>query len=258
MDKSLYPMIFKRKSFHKFPGKLSISNSELSEIEQYLKTLVPLQEGIRTAFKIVPRSETSCKTGEYCILFYSEKSDYYLYNMGYMIEQLDLWLASKDIGACWLGLARTKEKNFDGLDYVIMLGIEKVEATDFRKDFSLTKRKAIDEVLEGDASETVRQIADVARYAPSAFNTQPWRIRSTPECLNIFRVLGKRGIMPLLKVPFYNKIDVGIFMLFTELCLKHENISFHRTLLSDSSQGKENHVASYRLNFSPSDEKASK
>ena len=217
---------------------------ELREVGQYISTLTPLVPGMKTECKIVPREETSCKSGEYCVLFYSEKTDYYLYNTGYMIQQLDLWLASKNIGACWLGLGRTKEKKYQGLDYVIMLGIEKADAMEFRQDFSKTTRKEVPEIWQGDF---FREMADVVRYAPSACNTQPWLVRSAPEKIDVCRVLGNRGIMPILKVPYYNKIDMGIFLLFMELSLQHRKINFERELLSDSEQGKENHVARYTI-----------
>jgi hypothetical protein len=244
MNDLLYPMIFKRKSFHKFSGNLKLTDAELRQIEQYIGTLTPLVPEIKTAWKIVPREETSWKSGEYCILFYSEQREYYLYNIGYMVQQLDLWLASVNIGACWLGLGRTKEKKCNGLDYVIMLVIEKAEASEFRQGFTKTKRKEMADIWQGEAfSET----ADVVRYAPSACNTQPWLVRSLPDKIDVYRVLGSRGIMPVLKVPFYNKIDTGIFLLFMELCLQHEKIHFGRELLSDSESGKENFVARYTI-----------
>ena len=44
---------------------------------------------------------------------------------------------------------------------------------------------------------------------------------------------GKRGIMPAAKVTYYNRIDMGIFLLFLELCLAHEALTFERTLFTD-------------------------
>lgn len=51
--------------------------------------------------KIVPAEKTTCKRGQqYCILLYSEKKENYLQNIGYLGEQLDLYLVSK----CGFGL----------------------------------------------------------------------------------------------------------------------------------------------------------
>jgi len=240
MDELMYRMIFKRKSFHIFKGELKLSGEVLREINNQILNLRPLTEGIRTEWRIVPRDETTCTRGEYCVLLYSEKKDYYLYNAGYMMQQLDLWLASQNIGACWYGIGRTKEKTYQGLDFVIMLAIEKEDETDFRRDYTKTKRKDLTEIWQGDC---FCEIADVVRFAPSACNTQPWCVRADPDKLEVYRVLGKRGIMPAARVFYYNKIDMGIFILITELCLKHENIPYTTALLSDADEGQENLVA---------------
>ena len=36
------------------------------------------------------------------------------------------------------------------------------------------------------------------------------------------------------KVDYYNKIDMGIFMLFFELCLEHEKLPFCRDLYPEA------------------------
>ena len=213
-----------------FPGAKHLSESELQEIENQFAALRPLVPGISVEFKIVPRQETSCRRGEYCILVYSETKEHYLQNAGYMAEQLDLWLASKNIGACWYGMGKTKETQRHGLDFVIMIAIEKVEETKFRKDYNNTKRKPLSEIWQGNGYP---EIANVVRYAPSACNTQPWLVKAGQNRLEVYRVKGKRGMMPKKKVSFYNQIDIGIFLLFLELCLKHENKISNRQLCSD-------------------------
>lgn len=45
---------------------------------------------------------------------------------------------------------------------------------------------------------------------------------------------GRRGIMPANKVTYYNRIDIGIFLCFLEICLSHDNVKFERTLYADS------------------------
>ena len=66
-------MIFKRKSFHLFRniGEESISTNEVEQIERVYRTLIPLCPEIKTAIRIVPAAETTCKRGQqYCILLY--------------------------------------------------------------------------------------------------------------------------------------------------------------------------------------------
>ena len=80
-------------------------------------------------------------------------------------------------------------------------------------------------------------IANIVRFTPSACNTQPWFVENNGNTLSIYRYKkpGKRGIMPIDKVMFYNRIDIGIFLLVLEACLDHKGISFQRELFTDSS-----------------------
>lgn len=235
MNEIFYNMIFKRKSFHIFRNvEGEITEEELRTIEEKYKTFSPLYENIRTEIRIVPSEKTTCKRGQdYCILLYSQQKDGYLPNIGYLGEQLDLLLASMNIGALWFGIGKTEEKSENGLDYVIMFAIRKVnDEKKFRKDMFKSKRKELSEVLTGDYFEDA---INIARFAPSACNTQPWKVISEKNKLTVYRYKkpGKRGIMPADKVAYYNRIDIGIFLLFLELCLGHENITFERKLFSD-------------------------
>ncbi|MBQ1242846.1 MAG: nitroreductase [Clostridia bacterium] len=228
-------MIFKRKSFHIFRNvEGEITEEELKTIEEKYKDFSPLYENIKTEIRIVPSEKTTCKRGQdYCILLYSEQKDGFLPNIGYLGEQLDLLLASMNIGALWFGIGKTEEKNENGLDYVIMFAIKKVnDEKKFRKDMFKSKRKELSEVFTGDY---FKEVINIARFAPSACNTQPWKVVSEKNKLTVYRYKkpGKRGIMPADKVAYYNRIDIGIFLLFLELCLGHENISFERKLFSD-------------------------
>jgi len=235
MDELLYQMIYKRKSFHIFKDTNNLSTEDLQKIEAFIETLNPLVPDIKTAIRIVPARETSCKRGqEYCILLYSETKDNYLQNIGYLGEQIDLYLASINVGALWFGIGKVDEEQYNGLDFVIMIAIAKMDENKFRKDMFKSKRKALDEIWQGIYSE---DIGNIVRFAPSACNTQPWQVEADKQKLTIYRYKkpGKRGIMPAVKVAYYNRIDIGIFLYFLELCLKHEKIEFERTLYNDLS-----------------------
>lgn len=244
-----YQMIFKRKSFHIFKGTQTITTAELQAIEDAYKTFTPLVAGIKTDIKIVPEKETTCKRGgEFCILLYSEKKDNYLQNIGYIGEQLDLYLAAMDIGALWFGIGKVEEKSHDGLDFMIMFSIAKMPTEKFRKDMFKSKRKPLAEIWSGDFYP---EIGNIARFAPSACNSQPWKVEAEERHLTVYRYKkpGKRGIMPADKVAYYNRIDIGIFLAFLELCMAHEKIAFERVLFSDNSddESEETLVAKYEL-----------
>lgn len=227
-----YKQIFKRKSFHKFKETEILTDIELEKLGDFIKAVKPITEDIKTEICIVPESDTTCKRGgEYCILFYSEKKDEYLRNIGYIGEQIDLYLASQNIGALWYGIGKPQDMQVNGLDFVIMISIAKMPEDKFRKDMFKSKRKPLSEIWMG----RTLGVAEIARFAPSACNTQPWIVENTGSELMIYRYKkpGKRGIMPVDKVRYYNKIDMGIFLFILETCLEHENYIYERTLFAD-------------------------
>lgn len=251
LDKALYDMIFKRKSFHLFRniGDASISSDELEQIQEAYKTFLPLCPDIRTAIRIVPAKETTCRRGqEYCILLYSEKKENYLQNIGYLGEQLDLYLVSKNIGTLWFGIGKTEEPSWDGLDFVIMIAMSRVDdEKKFRKDMFRSKRKPIDEIWTG---RPIPGVTEIVRFAPSACNSQPWIAENTDAGINIYRYRkqGRSGIMPADKVSFYNRIDMGIFLCFLDLCLQHCGMEYSvDRYQEDDSEAEKIKVAAYRL-----------
>lgn len=251
MENILYEMIFKRKSFHIFRGIQTISISELHDIEEKFKTFQPLLDDIETDIRIVPAKETTCSRGqEYCILLYSEKKDNYLQNIGYIGEQLDLYLTSLNIGSLWFGIGKTEEKSYHGLEFVIMIAIAKVEESKFRKNMFKSKRKPVEEIWNG---KEIHNVTNFVRFAPSACNTQPWIVENKEESINVFRYKkpGKRGIMPADKVSYYNRIDIGIFLCFMDLCLNHENVSFNREIFLDNSDSEAEKIltAKYKIDW---------
>ncbi|MCM1124097.1 MAG: nitroreductase, partial [Eubacterium sp.] len=197
INKELYNMIFKRKSFHLFRN-IENSNISANDIEKIVATyeaLIPLYPNIKTAIRIVPANETTCKRGQqFCILLYSEKKDNYLKNIGYLGEQLDLYLVSQNIGTLWFGIGKTDEPTFRGLDFVIMIAMSKIDdEKKFRKDMFKSKRKPTSEIWFG---EPIIGITDIVKYAPSACNTQPWIVEYADTILKVYRYkkTGKRGI----------------------------------------------------------------
>jgi hypothetical protein len=229
----LYRMIFKRRSFHLFKCDIfPLTEEEIAGIYTIYNSITPLIDNIKTEIKIVKAEESGCIVGnEYTIMFYSETKDNYLTNIGYLGEILDLYLVSKNIGTLWYGLGKANEKNYNGLDFVIMMGIAKVSADDFRKDMFRINRKPLDQIWVND----YLPISNIIRFAPSACNNQPWTVENIDSCLHVYRNHKGRmfGILPPKFSFYFTRIDMGIFLAFLEICLKHEGISFEREIFID-------------------------
>ncbi|MDO4500534.1 MAG: nitroreductase family protein [Erysipelotrichaceae bacterium] len=246
----MYETIYKRKSFHLFrnTGDEKISEDELNDIYEIYEKLNPLYPEIKTSIRIV-KDDNNCKRGqEYCVLFYSEKKDGYLQNIGYFGEQLELNLVSKNIGTLWFGIGKVEEECFNGLDFVIMMAIKKIDdESKFRKDMFKSKRKELSEIWKG---ELIPGLSEIVRFAPSACNSQPWYVENDDDVLRVYRYKkeGKRGIMPALKVDYYNQIDIGIFLCFIYLCLKKIDIRYERINFNDKKLSEELFLnAEYKL-----------
>lgn len=226
-----YDNIFRRKSVRKYNPELHVSEEELDRIREKLSSLTPLYPDIRVAYSIVPRTDTTCKFGEYCLNVYSEKTAGYLENIGYLIEQIDLFLPSMNIGACWYGFGRTPERKRDGLPFAIMLTFGKCEDADFRQDYTKASRKELSELWEGSAA---LDAAESARYAPSACNSQPWRVTAAADKLSVYRTTRIRSVLAPRLIVFYNLIDMGIYLYILELSLAHFGYGFTRELFPES------------------------
>lgn len=250
MKEELYEAIFKRKSFHLFRsvGNEKITKDELCDIEKAYAEFDSLYPEIRTAVRIVSSSEVNFKNdAEYCVLIYSEEKDNYLLNAGYIGEQLDLYLVQHDIGSLWYGFGKPDMPEYDGMKFVIMFAIHKVsDKSQYRKDMFKAKRKPLSEVWEGEEYG----IADISRFAPSACNTQPWRVKSEGGKLTVSRhkKSGIIGIVSPNAIVYFNRIDIGIYLCFLELCMYKEGIEFELELFVDNGEGGEfTKVAEYTV-----------
>ena len=230
-----YDMIFKRKSMRKFDPDLHVSREELDAIEHQFTQLVPLFESVPVALRIVESGQTTSRRGEYCLLLYSEKSERSYLNTGYLLEQMDLFLTAMDIGVCWHGIGKPDDKQHKGLSYIIMLAFGKSRPEDFRQDVTKAARKPGELIWQGGFDFAG---IDAARYAPSACNMQPWRVQGDGQTLTVFRTKDVHSaIMPPPLRPFFNTIDLGIFLCFLELTLSQQDRAFTRSLLLGETNG---------------------
>ena len=235
MKEDFYESIFKRKSFHLFRGvgNAKITPSELEDIEKAFAGSERLYPDIGLSLRIIPANKVNFKRdAEYCILIYSEEKENYLMNVGYAGEQLDLHLVQHDIGTLWFGIGKPDMPEYNGMKFVIMIAIRKVtDRSLFRKDMFKAKRKPIEEIWSGEDPG----VADVARFAPSACNTQPWFTENKDGRITVYRYRkpGKRGIMPAKSVSYYNRIDIGIYLCIMEICMNKKGIGYTRELFAD-------------------------
>jgi nitroreductase len=194
---TLYETIAVRRSVRTY-DKAPLSEAVLKDIEQYLGEIKQIP-GAKAMFKIVSGDEVKGTDAPYAILAYCSGEDAEYANVGYVLEKADLYIQSIGLGSVWLGMAKPKEKQ---PTYCIMLafGPTSVPLRSPGEDF---KRLSVTEI-----TETVNDVARAARLAPSAMNSQPWKLRFAEDKITV-RLVG-RGPAQMILRKRLNKIDIGI------------------------------------------------
>lgn len=204
---NLEEVIYKRQS-HRDYYQNPIDNDTLKSINEFILTAKPLYPDIKTSSIIVGNENVTnlgmWKAPHY-IAIYSEKKEGYLANVGFIYQQVDLFLQSIGLGSVWLGMGKYRPDKKDIPDeeeFIILIAFGEVKSELFRQldDF---KRKSINEISDSGNSNL-----EVARLAPSSVNSQPWYFLKEGEYYSIYcKKLNfiKRKILGKL-----NKIDIGI------------------------------------------------
>lgn len=198
--------IYYRRSCRSYSSE-PLTRTELAEIEDFSKTLVPLDNKIRTAMQIVPgdavRFYFPWKAPQ-LIAFFSENKPGYLENAGFLLQQMDLWLQSRGLGVCWLGLGKPKNqvKTPEGMEFVILLafGTPKEVLSREKRKFN---RKTMAEISDWEDKKL-----ECVRVAPSSTNSQPWYFTHEGETIHAFR--SEAGLLRHAMLGTMNRIDMGI------------------------------------------------
>ena len=198
--------IYSRRSCRSYSSE-PLSRAELAEIEDFSKTLVPLDSKIQTAIQIVPADSVRFYfpwKAPQLIAFFSENKPGYLENAGFMLQQMDLWLQSQGLGVCWLGLGKLKNQiqTPDGMEFVILLafGTPKEPLSTAPRNFS---RKTMAEISDREDPRL-----KCVRVAPSSTNSQPWYFTHEGNTIHAFR--SEAGLLRHAMLGTMNRIDMGI------------------------------------------------
>ena len=180
---TLPEMIFKRKSCRQFTGK-PVDAEMIETILSFEPK--PLHPEIRVRMDIVGKDKVKCIcpwTTPQLITVYSEETEGYLENIGFLFQQMDLYLQTLGLGVCWLGMGRMNPKNapeVEGMKFVIMLAFGHPKGDQLRQDGKGFKRKAMEKITD---------MADLrlepARLAPSAVNSQPWYFTHAGDTIHV-------------------------------------------------------------------------
>ncbi len=193
---TLNEMIYHRKSCRSFTN-VPVDEAMIETIKAF--PMKPLYPEIKVHWDIVPRNQVKCIcpwTTPQLITIYSRETDGWLENIGFLFQQMDLYLQSLGLGVCWLGMGRMHPKTttaIEGMKFVIMLAFGHPKGDQLRHELKGFKRKTLEQI-----ADQADPRLEPARLAPSAVNSQPWYF--THEGDNIHVYCNRKG----------SRLDAGI------------------------------------------------
>lgn len=251
MEKTdLYPTIFRRKSVRRY-DLTPLDESTLADISEYMDNLEPMYSDIKMELKIIGQDDVKRRMmgkAPHYIAVFSEVREGHLTNLGFMVQQMDLFFSANGIGSCWQGIPKpTKDvlKSSD-LEFIILMPFGKPAEPLHRDSVSEFKRKPLQKISDVAGAE---ELMKAARLAPSAGNGQPWFFTGDENIIHAYSV--KPSFIRGLLVKKYIPIDVGIAIYHLKLAAEHfgkkAEIVFDKPA-EENPKGYE-YLASLRLNL---------
>ena len=204
----LKDLIRRRASVRKYTGE-PVDDKTCQEILSFFRQATPLDPEIRVEPRIVTREQVRFylpwKTPQ-LIACFSENKPGYLENAGFLLQQVDLYLQSRGLGSCWLGLGKFRKNELpqiEGMEFVIFIAFGQPEGEFLRsgpEDFS---RKPMTEITDRPDDRL-----EPARLAPSATNSQPWYFTHVGDTIHVF--CSEAGLLRHWMIGNMNRIDMGI------------------------------------------------
>ena len=206
----LKEMIGRRRSVRRYSSD-PLPETAMEALKEQMRHLQPLTEAGLVAARIVPAEDCHFVQkwrNPHFIALYAmegERNDEALMNVGFMFQQVDLYLQSQGYGTCWVGLGGVGDGIAppEGMKLAVMMAFGIPEDTPLRRENADFHRRSAEEICD---VPDVR--LEVVRLAPSATNSQPWYFTHEGDALHVHCVV--HGPIKKRMLGRMNRIDMGI------------------------------------------------
>lgn len=207
-------IIYRRKSVRKYTGE-PVDNETIQKILDFCNQATPLDPDIQVEAKVVNRDQVRFylpwKTPQLLAIF-SEDKPGYLENVGFLFQQVELYLHTLGLGACWLGLGKFRKNEIpqvEGREFVIFIAFGKAAEPLCREQADFN-RKPLAEITDVEDARL-----ECARLAPSSTNSQPWYFTHEGDTIHAFCC--EAGFLRHRLLGNMNRIDMGIALAYLYL-----------------------------------------
>ena len=219
-ETDLYTTIFQRKSIRRYNID-PLADDTLEAIRGRLQTLEPLHKDIRVEYKVLPPDVIARRMqppAPHYLAAFSEANDGYLSNVGFTLQQMDLYLSANGLGSCWAGIPTLNKEGLarSRLKFVILMLFGKPQEALHRTDVSQFKRKSLQEISNITGAD---DLLEAARLAPSARNSQPWFFAGDEDLIHVYYL--KPHVISGFLLRKYPPIDAGISLYHLKLSAEH-------------------------------------
>jgi len=217
---SYYDFIYKRRSIRKYDIK-PLDKQVLDNIDTHIKNLAYLYPEIEVEIKIVSSADVKgiiqVKAPHYLAIFSEVKEGYHT-NVGFILQQMDLYFSANGIGSCWQGWPKPiiELRTNQNLEFVIALAFGTPKNELYRKSASEFKRKTLDKIRIGSGFD---ELIDAARLAPSP--SQPWLFKVEEQVIHLF--CSKTKGLWANTFGKIKKIEMGVAICHLWVAAKHFN-----------------------------------
>lgn len=206
---ALYETIYMRRQVRNF-SDTPLDLQTLEAIFNYTLDTVQI-DGQKAKFEIMSAAEVSGGSALHYLLGYCENSNAAYVNIGYVLQKTDLYIQSMGLGSGWFMGVKPKAKRDN---HCITLAFGNTDIS-MRKNATDFKRLPVEKISPIDNA-----IAQAVLLAPSAMNSQPWKLEFTDGKV-IVKDIG-RGLTRFILRNKLNKIDTGIAVRHAVTAIEHE------------------------------------
>lgn len=215
---NLYNSIAQRKSCRKYEMQ-PLPREQMTEIENAIQGFSPLTPAPTLAWRFTQQVKGLYHVAAPHYLIISgqgqpgEKE-----NVGFLFQQLALWLDAQEIGCVWLGESKdTQVASTKGDIITIAFGHTAGPVHRTKEQF---KRKPLEQITNSPDDPCIQAV----HLAPSGMNTQPWYLEQQNGKVLVYKQKLK---LPLSLVYKHSDIDMGIALCHYALACQELGKPFH-------------------------------
>lgn len=236
-----YDAIYIRRTVKSFKTD-SISDRSISQILNFANYITDMSAKNSVNFEIWSCREKekmlehhfSVKAPYYFVVSTDNTEDKFL-NLGFVLEQVSLYLVTKDLGSCFVGLRKEKKLKTDSLGNqkseiekiaVLAFGIPEEEPSYSRKQRQLPLEQVC--VFKDKIDQNIREMIHAATQAPSRMNSQPWRFVVVKNRIHVFCKRERLGFKSA-SADWYHEFDIG--MMLANLLIAGEELWYNTEIV---------------------------